>query len=109
MRSLEKVIEKKLSLGVYPKVSKEQAGEKRNEARKLLEQDQDPAHVKKMQKRDRRRAIGQTFKEVALEWHKVKKPSWSESHGKRLDKINFRKSRLFFISKNVLLIGGRVT
>jgi len=44
---------------------------------------QDPAHVKKMQKRDRQRAIGQTFKEVALEWHKVKKPSWSESHGLR--------------------------
>ena len=83
VQSLEKVIEKRLSLGVYPKVSKEQAREKRNEARKLLEQGQDPAHVKKMQKRDRQRAIGQTFKEVALEWHKVKKPSWSESHGLR--------------------------
>jgi len=41
VQSLEKVIEKRLSLGVYPKVSKEQAREKRNEARKLLEQGQD--------------------------------------------------------------------
>lgn len=83
VHGLEKVIEKRLSLGVHPRVSKEQAREKRNEARKLLEQGQDPAHVKKMQRRDRQRAIGQTFKEVALEWHKVKKPSWSESHGLR--------------------------
>ena len=83
VHSLDKVMEKRLSLGVYPKVTKEQAREKREEAKKLLGQGQDPAHVKKMQKRDRQRAIGQTFKEVALEWHKVKKPSWSESHGLR--------------------------
>lgn len=83
VNSAEKLIEKRLSLGVYPKVSKEQAREKRGEARKLLEQGQDPSHVKKMQKRDRQRAIGQTFKEVALEWHRIKKTSWSETHGSR--------------------------
>jgi len=83
VHTMDKVTEKRLSLGVYPKVSKEQAREKRNEARKLLKEGQDPSHVKKMQKRDRQRAIGQTFKEVALEWHKVKKASWSESHGLR--------------------------
>lgn len=79
----DKVMEKRLALGVHPKVSKEQAREKRDEGKKLLGQGQDPAHVKKMQKRDRHRAIGQTFKEVALEWHKIKKPSWSDSHGIR--------------------------
>ena len=80
----DKVTEKRLSMGVHPKVSKEQAREKRDDAKKLLDQGQDPSHVKKMQKRDRHRAIGQTFKEVALEWHKIKKPSWSDSHGLKM-------------------------
>jgi integrase len=75
--------EKRLSLGVYPAVSLKIAREKRDEAKKLINEGQDPSHVKKMQKRDRQRAIGQSFKEVALEWHKVKKSSWSEGHSLR--------------------------
>jgi len=80
----EKVVEKRLAFGVYPKVSKEQARSKRIEAKKLLELGQDPGHIKKIEKQDRQRPIGGTFREVALDWHKTKKSSWSDNHADRI-------------------------
>ena len=79
-----KLLERRLALGPFPNISKENAREKRNEARKLLSQGQDPSHVKKMRKRESNRSIGATFKEVALEWHKIQKPRWSKEHGLRI-------------------------
>lgn len=79
-----KSVEKRLSIGTYPKVLAKQARQKRAEAKKLLEQGQDPIHAKKIQKQERHRPTGQTFKEIALEWHKNKKSGWSDSHSKRV-------------------------
>ena len=76
-------VEKRASLGVYPEVSLKQAREKQAEAKKLLAQGQDPAQVKKIEKQNRQRSIGETFRHIALDWHGVQKTNWSESHAQR--------------------------
>ena len=78
-----KLVEKRIALGVYPKVPKEEAREKRNEAKKLLGQGKDPSHLKKVEKQGRQRAIGETFQDIALDWYKTKKSAWSDSHADR--------------------------
>lgn len=75
--------ENRHSIGVYPAISLEEARAKTAEAKGLLKQGQDPNHVKKLQKREHHYPDGQTFKEAALEWHKTKASSWSDSHAKK--------------------------
>ena len=73
--------ESRLGLGAYPAVSLADARQQRDGIRKLLAQNINPA-----QQRSAERATAspeETFKSVALSWHKSNR-AWSESHATRL-------------------------
>ncbi|EFW5894173.1 DUF4102 domain-containing protein, partial [Salmonella enterica] len=74
--------EKRLSFGVYPTVTLADARQKREDAKKLLAAGEDPGEVKKAKKHALNAAIEtlNPFREVALEWHKMKSPKWSEGY-----------------------------
>lgn len=74
--------EKRLSFGVYPTVTLADARQKREDAKKLLAAGEDPGEVKKAKKQALNAAIEtlNPFREVALEWHKMKSPKWSEGY-----------------------------
>lgn len=72
--------EKKLSIGVYPDVSLADARVKRDEARKLLAEGNDPAEQKKLEKLAKKITVENTFKAIAIEWHTHKSSEWSESY-----------------------------
>ncbi|CNE01706.1 tyrosine-type recombinase/integrase [Yersinia intermedia] len=69
--------EKMLSIGVYPDTSLAEARQKRDEARKVLAADGDPAEVKKTEKLAQKLAVENTFEAIAREWHKSKADRWS--------------------------------
>lgn len=75
--------EKLLALGVYPEVGLKEARERRDDARKILDNGGDPANVKKTQKAVRTERAENTFKAVALEWYEKQKPLWSEGHANK--------------------------
>ena len=75
--------EKLLALGVYPEVGLKEARERRDDARKILDNGGDPASVKKTQKAVRTERAENTFKAVALEWYEKQKPLWSEGHANK--------------------------
>ena len=72
--------EKLLSLGTYPEVSLSDAREKRDAIRKQLAAGNDPSMRRQAERRALIGASANTFKAVALEWHKQYKPQWSEGH-----------------------------
>lgn len=74
--------EKRLSFGVYPAVSLADARQKREEAKKIIAMGEDPGELKKAKKLALRaeNEVLNPFKEVALEWHKMKSPRWSEGY-----------------------------
>ncbi|MCK7291749.1 tyrosine-type recombinase/integrase [Enterobacter bugandensis] len=74
--------EKRLSFGVYPTVTLADARQKREDAKKLLAAGEDPGEVKKAKKQALNAAIEtlNPFRDVALEWHKMKSPKWSEGY-----------------------------
>ena len=74
--------EKVLALGVYPEVSLLQAREKREEARKLLASDIDPAMVKQQRKHIASISAENTFEAIAREWHENRKAKWSENYAR---------------------------
>jgi len=71
---------KTLALGVYPKVSLKSAREKRQEARRLIEQNIDPGHFKKITKATVTQQTENTFKAIALEWYAKNEKIWSGGH-----------------------------
>lgn len=70
---------KTLAVGVYPAISLAIARAKRDEARRLLAQDTDPAIVKAVNKQTKQSAAGNTFKAIALEWHTKTSATWAAS------------------------------
>ena len=72
--------EKRLALGVYPETTLAEAREKREQARKLLANGADPAFVKKEQKLQARLSAGNTFEDVAREWHEHQSSKWTPSY-----------------------------
>ena len=72
--------EKLLTFGLYPEVSLGEARERRDEARKLLRDNIDPALEKAKAKLTVLHQAGQTFEKVAREWHENVKATWSEVH-----------------------------
>ncbi|HEM7189281.1 TPA: tyrosine-type recombinase/integrase [Providencia rettgeri] len=72
--------EKKLSIGVYPDISLADARVKRDEARKLLAEGNDPSEQKKLEKLAKKITVENTFKAIANEWHTHKSSEWSESY-----------------------------
>jgi len=77
---------KTLALGVYPDITLAQARERREEARKLLANGGDPSSIKQATKRAQQKTAlvtEHTFKNLALELHKVKSPTWTAGHAKQ--------------------------
>ena len=76
--------QKTLALGAYPDVSLANAREKRDEARKLLANEQDPGEVKKAQKAGRLIRSANSFEVVARRWHGKGNAKWSDSYSKKV-------------------------
>jgi len=73
--------EKRLSIGVYPSISLKDARKRKDDAKDLLNNGVDPSEFKKVSKK--KESI-EGFEHVAREWHIKHKPSWTESHAKKL-------------------------
>jgi hypothetical protein len=67
--------EKRLAFGVYPETSLKEARQKRDEARKLMEQGIDPGEQRKAMKAAQ--AGADSFEAVAREWFAKFSPSWT--------------------------------
>lgn len=67
--------EKKLAFGVYPEVSLKEARDKREAARKQLQDGLDPSHEKKLSKLTNSINSQNTFEAIAREWHEKKEPA----------------------------------
>jgi integrase len=74
--------EKRLALGVYPRVSLAEAREAREKARKLLSGGADPSEVKKDKKKQASLNAENTFEALAREWHEHNKLRWTDNHAK---------------------------
>jgi len=72
--------EKLLALGVYPIVGLSDARQRRDDAKKLLDNGVDPSINRKAAKAARNEAIENSFEMVAREWHGHKKDEWSIDH-----------------------------
>ncbi len=59
----------RLTFGIYPEISLEDARKKRMDARKLIAAGVDPAEHKKALKTDLIKAGANTFEAVAMEWY----------------------------------------
>lgn len=76
--------EKLLAFGVYPIVTLAEARDKRDAAKKLLANGQDPSAVKKTEKRLAIHKSKNTFELVAREWHDKQKEKWTRVHALNL-------------------------
>ena len=77
---------KTLAIGVYPDVSLAQARERRSDARKLLANGGDPSAIKRTTKQAQQKTsqvAKHSFRNLALELHKVKSPMWTAGHAKQ--------------------------
>lgn len=75
--------EKKLALGVYPRVTLADARKGRESARTLLADGRDPGAVSKAEKLRRGVASGNTFKAVGDDWLTVKAHGWTALQHKK--------------------------
>ena len=75
--------EKRLSLGVYPDVSLQDARARRDAARKLLANDVDPSAARKAEKAAVADRAANSFEVLAREWFAKHVANWSDSHTKR--------------------------
>lgn len=72
--------QKELALGVYPEVSLAAARQRRDDARALVANNQDPGEHRKTVKRERAIASANSFRAVAMAWLDNIRPKWSEDH-----------------------------
>lgn len=72
--------EKRLALGVYPKVTLKQARKACDLAKDQLEQGIDPSQAKKARKIEQAQAQANNFEAIAREWHLQQAKKWSESY-----------------------------
>lgn len=75
--------QKTLALGVYPDVSIADARDRRDYARKLLANGDDPGEAKQAAKRATLAAVANSFEAIAKEYHNVRSPMWTEGHAKQ--------------------------
>jgi hypothetical protein len=76
--------EKRLAIGVYPKVSLATARREAAVAREQLAQGTDPSALKRQRAREQKRAGGSSFEAVAREWHATMSPKWTQSHAEKV-------------------------
>ncbi|WP_118976726.1 tyrosine-type recombinase/integrase [Taibaiella koreensis] len=72
--------EKRVTLGDYPFLSLADARQKRDDARNLLKNGQDPAIVKKHKKQTAKYKANQTLELVGREWYQYNLDTWGERH-----------------------------
>ncbi|MDD2720227.1 MAG: Arm DNA-binding domain-containing protein [Gallionella sp.] len=75
--------EKLLALGTYPEISLSQARERREDARKVIANGGDPSAIKQAAKQQQVKALQiaeNTFRNLAIEFHKIKAPMWTSGH-----------------------------
>ena len=75
--------EKKLALGRYPEVSLKIARQKRDEARAMLAEHQDPSIQRKLDRAMVTLSADNTFQTIANEWVTIRLADKSESHQKK--------------------------
>lgn len=68
---------KTMALGVYPEVPLAKARDDRDDARKLIANGIDPMVERKVDKLARVTAAGNSFRSVALDWHKGQSARWA--------------------------------
>ena len=76
--------EKLLALGVYPRVSLKEARNRRDEAKRLLDDGVDPSVERKVRKVATAERAANSFEAVAREWFAKYAPSWSDSNAKKV-------------------------
>lgn len=76
--------ERRLSLGAYPLVTLAEARESRDEIKKLLMKEIDPATAKREKKNNIIRNAENTFQAAALEWCENQKDRWSEGYAQKI-------------------------
>ncbi len=72
--------EKCIALGVYPAVSLQEAREKREKEKKLLQEGFDPMLARREKKQLATFEANQTFELVAKEWHTARYERWTSRH-----------------------------
>ena len=75
---------KTLAIGVYPEVSLKDAREKRENARRLLNEGIDPSEHRKISKITQNLQADNSFEAVAREWFAKRAPTLSDGHGERI-------------------------
>ncbi|MET0156032.1 MAG: integrase arm-type DNA-binding domain-containing protein [Rickettsiales bacterium] len=78
--------ENRLALGVYPEISLKEAREKRDAARKQLEEGIDPSKEKKRKKLAQQAEATNGFETIAREWYAGKIGGWTGSHALKVIK-----------------------
>jgi hypothetical protein len=76
--------QKTLALGVYPDITLKQARTKREDARRLLDQNTDPSLQKQVDKLNASASNATTFELIAREWHASASHEWSKDHADRV-------------------------
>lgn len=76
--------EKLLALGKYPEVGLKDARERRDDARKLLANEVDPAENRKQQKAAKAERAANSFEGVAREWIAKNTPTWAATHTSKI-------------------------
>jgi len=72
--------EKTFSIGVYPKVTIKQARAKRDWAKKLIDNNENPIGYEKRKELERIKKSQNTFEYIARLWFEKESPVWSEKH-----------------------------
>lgn len=76
--------EKRLALGVYPRVSLKDARKACQVAKDQLEQGIDPLQAKKVRRAEQAQAQANNLETIAREWHKQQARHWSESYSAKV-------------------------
>jgi integrase len=76
--------EKCMSLGTYPDVSLAKARQRREAARRLIADGVNPVERRRAEKALLIESAQNSFKEIALEWHRLFSPKWTNIHGVRI-------------------------
>lgn len=76
--------EKRLAIGVYPRVGLKDARKQRDQARDMLDAGQDPSAEKRVQRLTVKLMANTTFEGVTREWFDREKQTWVDSHAARI-------------------------
>ena len=76
--------EKLLAVGVYPRVGLKEARNRRDEAKRLLDDGVDPSVERKVRKVATAERAANSFEAVAREWYAKYAPGWSDSNAKKV-------------------------